>query len=304
MRGEEKRNPRGLTDSRRELFEKFGNWSTAFYGQLPFVLGYATGGLSINFFLLTPNKECIAVFPTPFYAGHVDVRMRLVQVVINIFRLFRTMCHLLPSDCPIRLFSTLERQEGVSVTIFPTFVLKKIPLDWKYARKSELLTLYNAILEQKPRNIVNIKEMPTFTRRHMRLELSPVGYPVHVRDIIRLRHTIRDMLKGLAFLHKLGYVHRDLRWANVIRDRYGNVRLIDLEHAGLEGTPDHFLDTWPISGVQDGVYTKSMDNVMLHTMIMTYHSLIQDDEEALNFMAELKTSNSAEETVLHPWLCD
>ncbi|RPB22346.1 hypothetical protein L211DRAFT_334491 [Terfezia boudieri ATCC MYA-4762] len=146
--------------------------------------------------------------------------------------------------------------------------------------------------------------MPTFTRRHMRLELSPVGYPVHVRDIIQLRHTIKDMLKGLAFLRKLGYVHRDLRWANVIRDRYGNVRLIDLEHAGLEGTPDHFLDTWPISGVQDGVYTKSMDNVMLHTMIMTYHSLIQDDEEALNFMAKLKTSNSAEETVLHPWLCD
>ncbi|KAF8426969.1 hypothetical protein EV426DRAFT_427654 [Tirmania nivea] len=138
----------------------------------------------------------------------------------------------------------------------------------------------------------------------MSLHLRPVGFPVHIRDIIQLRHTVKDILKGLAFLHKLGYVHRDLRYAKVIQERTGNVRLIDLEHTGLEGKPDFVLDAWSISELEDGVYAKSIDNLMLHAMIMIYHSTIQDDEEALDFMAELRESNSAEEALLHPWLHD
>jgi len=49
LRGEEKRSPGELVESRAELLEKWGVWSTIFYGQLPFVLAYATGGSMIKY---------------------------------------------------------------------------------------------------------------------------------------------------------------------------------------------------------------------------------------------------------------
>ena len=37
LRGEEKKSPEELREARGELLSKFGDWSTAFYGELPFV---------------------------------------------------------------------------------------------------------------------------------------------------------------------------------------------------------------------------------------------------------------------------
>ena len=126
----------------------------------------------------------------------------------------------------------------------------------------------------------------------MRLYLTPVGFPVRVDGIAVLRRTIRDILKGLAFLHELGYIHRDLRWANVIQEGDGNVRLIDLERVGKTGT-------WT---PENGVSTKSGDIEMLYHMMMIYDSMIQEDEEAVAFIEGLGETNSAEEVLLHPWL--
>ena len=74
------------------------------------------------------------------------------------------------------------------------------------------------------------------------------------------------------------------------------MRLIDLEHAGLEGKPEYVLDAWPL---KNGVYTKSVDISMLYDMIMNYYSIIQEDKEALAFVAGLMKGNSVEEVLLH-----
>ena len=49
LRGEEKEDSTLLDTAQEELVAKFGEWSPMFYGQLPFVLGYATGGLKIKY---------------------------------------------------------------------------------------------------------------------------------------------------------------------------------------------------------------------------------------------------------------
>jgi hypothetical protein len=51
LRGEEKRSQEGLEIARQELIDKFAEWSPMFYGKLPFVFGYATGGLNIQYVL-------------------------------------------------------------------------------------------------------------------------------------------------------------------------------------------------------------------------------------------------------------
>ena len=48
LRGEEKGDSKIFYIARTELAQKFGTWSPMFYGQLPFVLGYAAAGFEIK----------------------------------------------------------------------------------------------------------------------------------------------------------------------------------------------------------------------------------------------------------------
>ena len=67
------------------------------------------------------------------------------------------------------------------------------------------------------------------------------------RSTSDLKHAVQGVLKGLDWLHRFDYVHRDLRWDNVIQDMEENVRLIDLEHSRKEGRvqDDDILQHWP-----------------------------------------------------------
>jgi hypothetical protein len=59
----------------RELVNRLDEWNVMFYGKLPFVFAYATGGMKIRFYLLTPHKECISVFSSPLNAGILTHRL-------------------------------------------------------------------------------------------------------------------------------------------------------------------------------------------------------------------------------------
>ena len=47
-------------------------------------------------------------------------------------------------------------------------------------------------------------------------------------------------------MYKRGFVHRDIRWDNVIREANGQFRLIDLEMAGREDAVDYVIPMWPV----------------------------------------------------------
>lgn len=134
LRGEEKRRQSDLEEARAELIQKFGDWSVTFYGELPFVLAYATGGTKIkyrlpsltanqltngwlcSFYLLTPRKECLAIFPDPLNMVHISSRLQVFQVIVNTFRLLYSFLDRLPTDTGRpRLFSTMERPGGIQV---------------------------------------------------------------------------------------------------------------------------------------------------------------------------------------------
>ena len=79
----------------------------------------------------------------------------------------------------------------------------------------------------------------------MKLQLCPVGYPVHIQDVAELKTAIREILTGLSFLHERGFVHRDIRWENIVKDVNGSFVLIDLENAGREGPVTYNSLAWP-----------------------------------------------------------
>lgn len=53
----------------------------------------------------------------------------------------------------------------------------------------------------------------------------------------QLRHAVNCVISALRVLHVKGYVHRDVRWPNVLRDAGGGRLLIDFELADEQGLP-------------------------------------------------------------------
>lgn len=184
------------------------------------------------------------------------------------------------------------------VTICPDYVKKVIPKNWKYLNRKDFDTLYDLILTEKPRNIINLRNKPTESRCSIYLELTPVGFSPYATTLQDVKLAIANILAGLDWLHKRGFVHRDIRWDNVIREANGQFRLIDLEMAGREGVVDYVIPTWP--ALENSTYTKGVDLMMLDSMISRYDALL--DRDAQEFRAKLTGHCTIEEVMKDPWL--
>jgi len=143
-------------------------------------------------------------------------------------------------------------------------------------------------------------EQPKVTAKYTELRLCPVGYPVLYPDATELKRAIRDILIGLSFMHELGFVHRDIRWENVVKDWSGSFVVIDLENAGKEGPVSYHSPRWPETDNQE-VFTKSMDMMMVGTLIDKYASTIGLNEDDRNFITQLATVTPAN-AINHVWL--
>ena len=50
------------------------------------------------------------------------------------------------------------------------------------------------------------------------VELAPLGYASCPRDEADLKRALRAVLQALQGMHQAGFVHRDVRWSNILRD--------------------------------------------------------------------------------------
>ena len=162
--------------------------------------------------------------------------------------------------------------------------------------------LYTLVKSDLPANLINLVSGPEYKRFNVVLQLSPVGFIPRPKEITELKAIIRDVLHGLQWLHSHGYVHRDVRWVNIIKECNGRARLIDLEYAGLEGRPDLevALDHWP--NLVGGQYRKETDIYSVGKLIMEYTSLfIQEDERnsMYNYVRKLQNGISIEMALTH-----
>ena len=66
----------------------------------------------------------------------------------------------------------------------------------------------------------------------MRVELYPFGQRRKPNTLTELKIALRCVLEFLVDLHANNYVHRDLRWPNILRNLDGSWFVIDLETAG------------------------------------------------------------------------
>ncbi|OWZ15496.1 Crinkler (CRN) [Phytophthora megakarya] len=90
----------------------------------------------------------------------------------------------------------------------------------------------------KRAHVCNVDDLVELNLEEGRVMLPPRGITVKPENLLELLGALRDVLQALVGLHHLGWVHRDIRWSNVIRQRNGiSWFLIDITKAATSPQP-------------------------------------------------------------------
>ena len=121
------------------------------------------------------------------------------------------------------------------------------------------------------------------------------------------REMARSLLTGLSWLHRGGYVHRDVRLSNVVYDPtspegYKYV-LIDFEHRGIVDEPfdDFLLTDWDDGMLENKAYTIHSEMYQLGKLLKRLDTV--SSKSGQDFINKLKGKMMTADMVLqHPWI--
>ncbi|KXZ49067.1 hypothetical protein GPECTOR_23g152 [Gonium pectorale] len=306
---------------------------------MPGMLAYAAAGSVLQFFALIRSGAGGSTGLFPISARH-DLctalgRIRAFHATCNVARLLASDAARRASrasDAPtpsVALGSVLESMGAGgerlrAITFLDEYVQKRVfRFLERHADISDFGTLQalygDPALAQCP-NLARLHEPDAIRLEDgttLVLHLVPVGVPQRgpPEDMAALKRAVRDVLIALAALHAAGFVHRDVRWANVVwvpgatSDAAGSFVLIDLEHAARSDCPrdcrepEFALTTWPPYGIldpADGAYTPASD------LCLVAHCLlggVRLDPVGSALRTALRTRQlSAEGALAHEWL--
>ncbi|EFJ47049.1 hypothetical protein VOLCADRAFT_105266, partial [Volvox carteri f. nagariensis] len=273
FKGEDKASASGMQVAIKELSDKMARtWVPELLPgvSMPCMIAYAAAGTMLQFFSIR-NSGKVEVRPiSSLYDLSTPLgRIRALHCTFNIVRLLASYAPHAPK-IPVALGSEIQskgpRGELLrTIRFFEDFVQKRVYNFEEqhsgvndYSLLKELYT--NAALAQCP-NLVRLHSSNDMDAIHLDgktlvLHLVPQGLPQYgpPGDEASLKQAIRDVLTGIESLHAAGFVHRDIRWANVIMvpGSAPNVAdkfiLIDLEHAGrAESSQDCRQSPFPLA---------------------------------------------------------
>eukprot|EP00245_Coleochaete_scutata_P007192 TRINITY_DN22315_c0_g1_i1.p1 TRINITY_DN22315_c0_g1~~TRINITY_DN22315_c0_g1_i1.p1 ORF type:complete len:631 (-),score=140.08 TRINITY_DN22315_c0_g1_i1:237-2129(-) len=253
FKGEDKSAGHTLQDAVNDLKRKVKDWSSVNYGSIKYMLCYAAAGSKLELGALAKNGTYMSLICLDL--NRLRDRLMLILNVINIYRVLASLEPCLPNRM-ISLGLVIERERGGRVTICDGFVEKKLPLPGPLLASSETLqkvyklTAGCPYLVELTAWIVPNKRARGCETGQVTLRLSPLGYDCEAHEEEGLREAVRCILQALRRLHDEGFVHRDVRWPNVLQKADGSWFLIDLEMCA-EGEMQEGSWTWP--AVEEGI---------------------------------------------------
>ena len=294
-----------LQKALEELASKTSVWNPIVMRNMPFLPCFAVGGHLIQFAIIRAGPggvACVETVTEPMPMSSARGRLRVVAVAFNMFRIMAWLRARMPARV-IPLYEEQRRADG-SITVFDNYVLKR-------CCRVAPAAVYDALASGDIPCAVRVVafEPPSAARPLARIELRPVAVETLPADEAELRCAVTAVLRALAALHARGFVHRDVRWPNVLADGAGGWLLVDFELADVAGallpaaavTPDAVA---PEVRVPDAPYIPADDVWQVGRLLSSAGEPLSHDATALAaaLMAPRAARLTAAQALAHPWL--
>jgi hypothetical protein len=300
--------------AKEDLESKFQQIDPVYFDEVAFMVCYANNGCKIRFYAVEGGSKQ----PDPFVplTEQLDItnivnRFLILRTTINIARLLVTIKDTLPA-MTVAYPLAKRFKSGTSVITFGfASVEKKIPVAHLPLGGSNLQARINFLSQMYShaaghRGLARVMAGPKLTSgTHYKVIFKTKGLPsIKPRNEDDVRAMTKDVVSALSWLHDGGYLHCDVRLANIVYDpSTKNWTLIDFEHgqsvtSNNVGSP---LKDWDHGTCHDGVYTTASEMYQLGGMlsVLTFSQLGRD------FVARLRRKEmTAKESLEHEWIRD
>ncbi|CAJ0767199.1 3206_t:CDS:2, partial [Entrophospora sp. SA101] len=293
----------GLRSDYWEHFDDMRIWNHSIYGSLEYILAYAAAGSYLQFFAIDSSLNQTAI-STILDIEHLENRVKALVNIINIHCILRSMEPFLPQDA-VPVGKLLKRPFG-DILIMNVEVEKRINMfaNYPFSNINVLKDIYRKTKEIK--FLIHAVKGPEIKDNIYKVILAPVGIRQVPKSEPEAKVAIHCILDALIALHNLGYVHRDIRWPNIMKLVDDNWMLIDLECSGINGEMVNFdpLADWAPEAIETHSYTKKADIYMVGKLLSKL--LCPLSKEAHDFERFTTTMNlnlrpTAEEALQHTW---
>ncbi|CAK5069014.1 unnamed protein product [Aphanomyces euteiches] len=215
FRGEGKVPGDSIETPRRELVDKLV-WS---YGDVPYLFGYTAVGYDVRLYALTHVDNVTKAIELAVYnLAHLEGRFRLLLAILNIVRLLRCLAKMCP-DSARGEYRVLKRDFGVKLLLDPLYVVKSFPKEAFEVARSHVEAVYTVLREQK---VPNVDSLVRVDKKHSEFIFRPRGQARKPANLEELFHALTNVLQALVKLHTVSWMHRDIRWSNVIMNHNDN----------------------------------------------------------------------------------
>jgi hypothetical protein len=207
-----------------------------FGAKVPYVFGYTIeGNHSCTLYALSsPDEKTVETTAIRSYdTKKATQRVELILAVLQLARLVKGIIKLCPDNAS-REFVDFAQFNGIVVRLNPLCVVKDFTKFWSLDGASidppKIVSIYEQL---KPFQIPHADELVHVSYCGRRLMFKPRGEQIPPFSLKKLFAAIECVLEALVVLHRNGWMHRDIRWPNVMQ-HVNNTKqwfLIDFEDA-------------------------------------------------------------------------
>ena len=274
FKGEDKATPGEIQAARDELVTKLNCFSDAYFGGVPYLICYACGGNILEFWAINRDDSKLTSIAPQVDLATVGGRSLCVRYAVNISRVLLSLEEEYPEGNVIKLGDRIKTQSS-DVSILGFFVVKKT---CHFTNDAVLEELYGEIQKMQVPSLISVEKWKFSRRGWLTLQISPVGFcGKSPRNVAEVKNAGRQVLSALRWLHDHGWVHRDIRPANVM---FADSRwyLMDLEWANridldLEDYNPNLLPPELVVVESGGSWTKACDMWQFGKLVEQWNQL-------------------------------